>query len=76
MFENPRQIYIVLELCEGGNLYTRGPYSEMESATIAGQLLSAVKNMVRVVVEAWTLSISLTHSTLIIARPRSCSSRL
>ena len=40
-------MYIVLELCDGGDLYTRSPYSESGSAAIIKKLLSAVKYMVR-----------------------------
>jgi calcium-dependent protein kinase len=43
VYDGPRQIYIVLELCDGGDLYKRAPYSEKDSATIMGKLLSAVK---------------------------------
>ena len=45
VFENKRQIYIVLELCDGGDLYAKGPYSEERARTISKQLLSAVKYM-------------------------------
>lgn len=40
-----QQIYIILELCDGGDLYTRLPYSEKRSAGITGKLMSAVKYM-------------------------------
>jgi serine/threonine protein kinase len=46
VFDNKRQIYIVLELCDGGDLYTRAPYSEKASASIVAKLLSAIKYMV------------------------------
>ena len=46
VFHNKRQIYMVLELCDGGDLYTRAPYSEEESCVVVGQLLSAIKYMV------------------------------
>lgn len=42
---NKSNIYIILELCDGGDLYKRLPYSEKQSANIAGKLLSAVKYM-------------------------------
>lgn len=45
VFENKRQIYMVLELCDGGDLYERGPYSEEQTRTITKQLLSAIKYM-------------------------------
>ena len=40
-----KQIFLVQELCDGGDLYTRLPYTEHESAYITGKLLSAVKYM-------------------------------
>ena len=40
-----KQIYIVLELCDGGDLYTRSPYTEREAARIVTKLLSAVNYM-------------------------------
>lgn len=49
MFETKHQMYMVLELCDGGDLHQRAPYSEKESASIAGKLLSALKYMVRTV---------------------------
>eukprot|EP00980_Cylindrotheca_fusiformis_P002960 scaffold683_cov124-Cylindrotheca_fusiformis.AAC.29 len=45
VFNYKRQIYIILELCDGGDLYTRLPYSEMEAAYISGKMLSAIKYM-------------------------------
>jgi serine/threonine protein kinase len=36
---------IVLELCEGGDLYTRDPYSEADALRICTSLLSAVEYM-------------------------------
>lgn len=45
VFENKRQIYIVMESCSGGDLYARNPYSEKEAAKIVGKLLSAVAYM-------------------------------
>lgn len=40
-----KQIFLVQELCDGGDLYTRLPYTEHQSAYITGKLLSAVKYM-------------------------------
>jgi calcium-dependent protein kinase len=37
-----KQIYLVLELCDGGDLYTRSPYSEREAARICSRITSAV----------------------------------
>lgn len=45
VYNHKKQIYIILELCDGGDLYTRLPYSEMEAAYISGKLLSAIKYM-------------------------------
>lgn len=36
---------IVLELCEGGDLYTRDPYTEEDALSIVASLLSAVEYM-------------------------------
>jgi serine/threonine protein kinase len=38
-------IYLVLELCDGGDLYTRSPYTEKDAAKIVQKLLSAVRYM-------------------------------
>jgi len=38
-------IYLVLDLCDGGDLYARSPYSEREAARILEDLLSAVVYM-------------------------------
>lgn len=40
-----KQIYLVLESCDGGDLYARSPYSEREAGKIMAQLLSAVSYM-------------------------------
>jgi serine/threonine protein kinase len=40
-----KQIYIVLDCCDGGDLYTRSPYSERQSARITANLTSAIKYM-------------------------------
>ena len=45
VYDYKKLIYIVLELCDGGDLYTRSPYSEKDSAGIIGKLLSAIKYM-------------------------------
>lgn len=41
-FDYRNRLYIVLELCSGGDLYTREPYSEQDARTITSSLLSAV----------------------------------
>jgi calcium-dependent protein kinase len=43
--EKDRQICIVLELCSGGDLYDRLPYTEREAARIVEKLLNAVVYM-------------------------------
>ena len=40
-----KQIYIIMQACEGGDLYTRSPYSEQGAARITTQLLSAINYM-------------------------------
>lgn len=40
-----KQIYIIMQACEGGDLYTRSPYSEAKAASISAQILSAIKYM-------------------------------
>jgi hypothetical protein len=45
VYYHRRQIYLILELCDGGDLYTRLPYSEKDAAYIMGKLLSAVTYM-------------------------------
>jgi len=43
--ENIGNISIVMDFCSGGDLYTRQPYSERESARIIEKLLSAIAFM-------------------------------
>lgn len=45
VYSYKKQIYIILELCNGGDLYTRLPYSEKRAAGITGKLMSAIKYM-------------------------------
>mmetsp|Transcript_15168 Transcript_15168/g.17572 ORF Transcript_15168/g.17572 Transcript_15168/m.17572 type:complete len:712 (+) Transcript_15168:387-2522(+) len=45
VFSHKKQIYLILELCDGGDLYTRLPYTEQDSAYITGKLLNAIKYM-------------------------------
>jgi len=45
VYETKRQIYVVMELCSGGDLYSRRPYSEKGAAQIVGKLLSAIAFM-------------------------------
>ena len=46
VFDYKKQIFLILELCDGGDLYTRTPYSEQQAAVIVGKTLSAIKYMV------------------------------
>lgn len=41
-FDFRNRLYIVLELCEGGDLYTREPYTEQQAQKITKDLFSAV----------------------------------
>ena len=45
VFDDGQQIFIVMELCGGGDLYARAPYSEKAAAKIVGNLLSAISYM-------------------------------
>jgi calcium-dependent protein kinase len=41
-FEYKYSLYVVLELCSGGDLYSRDPYSESDAVRIANSILRAV----------------------------------
>lgn len=45
VFNYKKNIYVVLELCQGGDLYQFSPYSERDACRIVGELTSAVKYM-------------------------------
>ena len=45
VFFHRKQIYLVLELCDGGDLYSKAPYSEAQSHKIVKDLLSAIRYM-------------------------------
>lgn len=45
VFQSKRQIQIVMDLCAGGDLFARGPYSEKQAASITGQVTSAIAYM-------------------------------
>ncbi len=47
VYETKVNIYLLLEHCSGGDLYSRIPYSEKASAKIVGKLLSALSHMHR-----------------------------
>jgi len=44
-FHWKNQIFIIMEVCSGGDLYSRDPYSEEEAARIISSVLSAVSYM-------------------------------
>lgn len=44
-FFHRNQIFIVMELCSGGDLYSRDPYTEEEAARITSSILSAISYM-------------------------------
>lgn len=44
-FDHRNQVFIVMELCTGGDLYSRDPYTEDEAARIISSVLSAVSYM-------------------------------
>lgn len=44
-FEHRKRLFMVMELCDGGDLYSRDPYSEDEAARITHDILSAVAYM-------------------------------
>jgi hypothetical protein len=44
-FSHRNQIFIVMELCSGGDLYSRDPYTEESAARIVSSILSAVAYM-------------------------------
>lgn len=44
-FEFKGKISIVMEVCSGGDLYARDPYSEIEAARIVSSILSAIAYM-------------------------------
>ncbi|CAB9524981.1 MAP kinase-activated protein kinase 2 (Fragment) [Seminavis robusta] len=44
-FEHRHQIFIIMESCSGGDLYSRDPYTEDEAARIISSILSAISYM-------------------------------
>lgn len=44
-FEHRNQIFVVMECCSGGDLYSRDPYTEDEAARIVTALLNAIAYM-------------------------------
>lgn len=46
-FDYRKQLYVVMELCSGGDLYSRDPYTEEQACKIVGKIVSAVAYMHR-----------------------------
>lgn len=44
-FEHRNQLFMVMECCSGGDLYSRDPYTEEQAARIINSILSAVSYM-------------------------------
>ena len=45
VYKYQKQIYVILECCDGGDLYTRSPYSEKQASKMVSAILSAVEYM-------------------------------
>ena len=60
-FDCKQQIFIVMEVCTGGDLYSRDPYTEEEAARIISSVLSAVAYL---------------HSNNVAHRDRKCYTRV
>lgn len=45
IFEHHAHLFVILELCEGGDLYSRDPYTERDACTIVQQITNAVAYM-------------------------------
>lgn len=41
-FHYQKQMFVIMELCSGGDLYTRSPYKEDEAAHICASIVSAI----------------------------------
>jgi calcium-dependent protein kinase len=44
-YEDRGHLYLIMELCSGGDLYSRDPYTEDQAARVVGSILSAVDFM-------------------------------
>lgn len=44
-YEHRKQLFVVMELCSGGDLYSRDPYTEEQAARITASILSAIAYM-------------------------------
>lgn len=45
LFERKRQIYFIMELCSGGDLYTRAPYTTAQACRMVNTMLGALQYM-------------------------------
>ncbi|KAL7473881.1 hypothetical protein ACHAXS_014375 [Conticribra weissflogii] len=45
VYETRRNIYVLMEYCSGGDLYTRAPYTESQAVVLVRQLTSAIAHM-------------------------------
>ena len=45
VYKYKKQIYVILQCCDGGDLYTQSPYSERQAARMVNSLLSAISYM-------------------------------
>lgn len=48
IYDYNHMIYLVMELCSGGDLWSRSPYTELQAATIVKKLISAIAYMHRI----------------------------
>ena len=44
-FQKKKNIFLIMEICTGGDLHARHPYTEREAAMIIGKVLSAISYM-------------------------------
>mmetsp|Transcript_49103 Transcript_49103/g.104421 ORF Transcript_49103/g.104421 Transcript_49103/m.104421 type:complete len:541 (+) Transcript_49103:285-1907(+) len=45
VYENRKNIYVLMEYCSGGDLYARAPYAENQVANVITQICSAISHM-------------------------------
>jgi len=45
VYEHRSQVFVIMELCQGGDLYTRDPYTELQAYRVIAQVVSAVSYM-------------------------------
>ena len=44
-FDHRNQLFVIMELCSGGDLYSRDPYTEEEAARLTSSILGAISYM-------------------------------